>query len=109
MIIKVVELLESEQYTEYAEGGAISKKEKRYGLVENFLNVSKIVSFREVSRERYKQESLPDGLIDGQQFTYVSLSGTNRGVVVVDSPQSLQEKINTISVLSLNNKNVLKG
>lgn len=109
MIIKVVELLESEQYTEYAEDGAISKKEKRYGLVENFLSVSKIVSFREVDREKYKQEHLPEGLIDEQQFTYVSLVGTNRGVVVVDSPQSLQEKINTISVLSSNNKNILRG
>ena len=109
MIIKVVELLESDQYTEYADNGAISKKEKRFGLGENFLNVSKIVSFREVSRDKYKQESLPEGLIDGQQFTYVSLSGTNRGVVVVDSPQSLQEKINTISVLSSGSKNILKG
>ena len=109
MIIKVVELLENEQYTEYSDKGSISKKTKRYGLVENFLNVSKIISFREVDSSRYSDESLPTGMNEDQQFTYISLANTNRGVVVVDSPQSLQEKINKIALLGANSKNVLKG
>ena len=63
MIIKVVELLENDQYTEY-DGGEIVKKQKRYCLVENFLNVSKIVSFREIDRGRYEKSKLPEGLLD---------------------------------------------
>jgi hypothetical protein len=111
MIIKVVELVENDQYTEYADGGAIVKREKKYGLVENFLNISKIVSFREVDRKRYYNHDgdLPEGLIESQQFTYISLAGTNRGVTVVDSPQSLQEKINTISTLRDDKQNLLRG
>lgn len=111
MIIKVVELIENDQYTEYAEEGGIVKREKKYGLVENFLNVSNIVSFREVDRRRYYNNGgdLPEGLIEGQQFTYISLSGTNRGVTVVDSPQSLQEKINTISTMRDDKQNLLRG
>lgn len=109
MIIKVVELLENGQFTEYDDTGTISKKEKRYGLVENFLNVSNIVSFQEVDRSKYEESRLPEGLIDGQRFTYVCLAGNSRGVVVVDSPQSLQEKINNVALLTVANKKVLKG
>ena len=109
MIIKVVELLENDQYTEYNDKGHISKKTKRYGLVENFLNVSKIISFQEVDSSRYTDGSLPSGLESDQQFTYISLANTNRGVVVVDSPQSLQEKINKIALLGAGTQNVLRG
>lgn len=109
MIIKVVELLENDQYTEYSDKGSISKKSKRYGLVENFLNVSKIISFQEIDSSRYSKDSLPAGMNNDQKFTYISLANTNRGVVVVDSPQSLQEKINKIALVGSNLQNVLKG
>lgn len=109
MIIKVVELLENDQYTEYNDKGTITKKTKRYALVENFLNVSKIVSFREIDSSRYEKDSLPSDLDPSQQFTYISIANTNRGVVVVDSPESLQEKINKISLLSSSSKNILRG
>ncbi len=109
MIIKVVELIENEQYTEY-DDGAIVKKKSRYCLVENFLNVSKIVSFREVDRDRYynKDMELPEGMIDGQSFTYISLAGNNRGVVAVDNPLSVQDKINCLSTGG-QKQDILKG
>ena len=109
MIIKVVELLEDDQYTEYSERGGIAKKEKRYGLVENFLNISKIISFREVDPDRYEKENLPEGLSIEQKFTYISLADGKRGVVVIDSPQSLQEKINSILVVSGKTQDLLRG
>tara|TARA_Y100001973_G_scaffold103741_2_gene171729 strand:+ start:13010 stop:13333 length:324 start_codon:yes stop_codon:yes gene_type:complete len=107
MIIKVVELLENDQYTEY-DGGEIVKKQKRYCLVENFLNVSKIVSFREIDRGRYEKSKLPEGLLDEQQFTYISFSGPKKGIVVIDSPMSLQEKINCLSSAGPK-QDILKG
>ena len=110
MIIKVVELTENEQYTEYNDTHQIVKKEKRYSLVENFLNVSKIASFREVDSERYAGGMLPEGMLQEQRFTYISFSGNQKGIVVVDSPTSLQEKINSIHLsLDGQKKNILKG
>lgn len=92
MIIKVIELVKTENYTHCDETGNIVQP-KKYTLCESFLNTEHIVSFREVDPSFYK-EGLPDGLSGEQKFTYINLSEMRKGMTVVESPLLLQQKIN---------------
>ena len=100
MIIKVVELVKTEGYTQYDDQESKIVQPKKYTLCESFLNTEHIVSFREVDPAFYNGE-LPDGLIEGQEFTYVNLSEMRKGMTLVESPLALQKKINETSPAEL--------
>ena len=99
MIIKVVELVKTDGYTALNKEGKISDS-RRYSLCEAFLNTEHIVSFREVDQDYYRDGDLPEDLDGRQAFTYVMLSEIRKGVVVVDSPIELQQKINKALLVS---------
>jgi hypothetical protein len=96
MIIKVVELSRTDEFTCYDEVQSAIKKDQRYTLIERFLNIDHIVSFREADPGFYNGV-LPEDLSEGQQFTYVHLSESRKGITIIDSPSALQLKINKLS------------
>lgn len=91
MIIKVVELSLQDEFTSLDEGRI--ERDRRYTLIEKYLNTEHIVSFVEADPRHYKG-SLPEDLHESQRFTYVTFSKDRRGITIVDSPEQLQSKIN---------------
>ena len=93
MIIKVIELVKADNYTQYDDVGGKIVQPRNYTLCESFLNTKHIVSFREVDPSFYEGE-LPEGLDEGQAFTYINLSEMRKGMTIVEDPPSFQKKIN---------------
>ena len=103
MIIKVVELVKVDGFTQYDDVGGKIVQPKKYTLCESFLNTEHIVTFREVDPSFYDGE-LPEGLVEGQVFTYVNLSEMRKGMTIVEDPPCFQKKINETQ-----NPELLKG
>ena len=63
-----------------------------------YISRNHVVSFREdrVMKDRQAEGKLPEGILIEQQFTKIELSGSSHGrfVVVVGSPEMVEQKLN---------------
>ena len=96
MIVQLVEIYESSHFTG-----------KRYELREVFINPEHVVCLRESPRFALllQEGLLPEGIDQRQGFTTLQMNRGNTGlnIVVVGSPQSVEEKIRKTK------KTLLKG
>lgn len=78
--------------------------EGRYGLREVSINPEHIVAVRQdfAATSALKEGRMPEGLSSAAQFSRIYLNTSNLNVVVVGSPELIEEKARS-------NRRVLKG